>query len=311
MIYRFTLKPCGAVGTPFRSDTLFGHACWAIRLYEDETRFDQFMENARKQQPELVFSDGFPEGYLPRPLVPGTQQESKTPEGQRRIKKLSKLRWVKRIEAERKKWKIDQSFLSEDTQHYSQAPLKQVHMHNSINRLTAAALDGTSGLFTKTEEWYAGMWERIDIYVSTQWGLDRLAGFLHNMFRCGYGRDQASGYGAVMVYREPEADNFTPYDSNLFMSLSCMVPDNTVTLDTSFYDIEPKYGKVWSGLAHKNPFKKTVLQTVPGSVFIRNTAGERAGRVLSDIHEDPCVIENCMTIVYPLPEEITSEVYHG
>lgn len=68
MIYKFTISPEGGVGTPFRSDTLFGSACWTMLWYKGENALKEFLGKAEKGEPELVFSDGFPCGYLPIPF---------------------------------------------------------------------------------------------------------------------------------------------------------------------------------------------------------------------------------------------------
>ena len=75
----------------------------------------------------------------------------------------------------------------------------------------------------------------------------------------------------------------------------------------SFYQIEPKYGKVWSGFDTGNPFKKPIIQMVPGSVLKVKSGSETAGQVMENIHDDSRIVENCMTVLYPVPEKIVKE----
>src|SRR5208337_1708500 len=69
--------------TAFQADTIFGHICWAIRFIrwdgsEDGDGLKEFLDlyDNRGQGPPLLVSDGFPKGYLPKPVLPPiTQRE--------------------------------------------------------------------------------------------------------------------------------------------------------------------------------------------------------------------------------------------
>ena len=65
MVYKFTIAPEGAIGSPFRSDTLFGHACWTMLYKYGNDRFESFRTNAAEQKPEMVSQMDFLQGGYP------------------------------------------------------------------------------------------------------------------------------------------------------------------------------------------------------------------------------------------------------
>lgn len=308
MIYRFTIAPESAVGTPFRSDTLFGHACWTVKMYYDAKRFDEFLNGAAAQKPELVFSDGFPSGWLPKPLFPKTQNIQCTKDDYPKVKKKLKRLWVR--------YEDIGNFFSEtylkndekDSKEYSDQPKEQAVLHNVIDRMTGTSLS-ENGLYSQEKSWYGGIWENVDIYVSTEWDRENVDNFLKKMFEIGYGRDQTVGMGKIAISKSPQKVTFPQSETDLYLSLSRAVPCDNAVLKESFYKIETKYGKVWNGLENqKSPFKKPVIQTVPGSVFKMKKNVEKAGVVLKDVHDNEKVIENCMTILYPLSSKFVKGV---
>lgn len=56
-LYRFTLTPQSAMGTPLVGDTLFGQLCWAVRNRFGEARLSELLEGYTAQRPFMVVSD--------------------------------------------------------------------------------------------------------------------------------------------------------------------------------------------------------------------------------------------------------------
>jgi CRISPR-associated protein Csm4 len=309
MVYKFTIAPEGAIGTPFRSDTLFGHACWTMLYKYGDDRFESFRTNAAEQKPELVFSDGFPSGWLPRPLLPKRIPDDLTAQEKKSLKKVSKRKWVFRQYAENCNW--DLSELDNQAKNvpegYGDTPVSDIQLRNTIDRLTGTSLE-ENGLFSYERNWYHGIWSKVDIYVSTRWSCKELTDLLYNMFEIGYGKDQTIGLGKVKIASDPVEAKFPSSDqTEYYLSLSRCVPDGSVSINDSFYQIEPKYGKVWSGFNTDNPFKKRIIQITPGSILKVKSGSETAGKVLENIHDNSEIIENCKTVLYPLPGEIVKE----
>ena len=71
-LYRFTLTPQSAMGTPLVGDTFFGQFCWAVRNRFGEARLIELLEGYTEQRPFIVVSDAFPQGFLPLPTLPST-----------------------------------------------------------------------------------------------------------------------------------------------------------------------------------------------------------------------------------------------
>lgn len=67
---KITIAPESAVLTPFHSDTLWGHICWALRYIFDTGILSRFLESYSSKAPPLIISNAFPEGYLPFPTLP-------------------------------------------------------------------------------------------------------------------------------------------------------------------------------------------------------------------------------------------------
>lgn len=300
MLYRFTLRAAGPLGTPLRSDTLFGHACWTVSAAWGEDELRRFLESAREQKPPVVFSDAFPAGCIPRPLVELPTRAAGTLAEYQRTKQYRKLRWISRHGAASRNWAIGE----ESLENVAPNPGKRVVMRNVVGRATGTT--GDNALYATEEIVLDGGWECVDIYVhaNDDWREERVTEIVTAMFAVGYGRDQTVGMGAMEIVSSPERVSVGVDGGDVFMSLSRCVPGPAIDLAESRYALEAKYGKVWSGLGEKNPFKKPIMQCVPGSLFRANDRRERYGRVLTDVHDNTAVVENCMTIPLFLPEEV-------
>ncbi len=68
--YKIKIKLKSTIITPFQSDTIFGHICWALRYVKGEKYLLDFLSAYDNGDPPLVISSAFPEGYLPYPVLP-------------------------------------------------------------------------------------------------------------------------------------------------------------------------------------------------------------------------------------------------
>ncbi|NLP02450.1 MAG: hypothetical protein GX089_08150 [Fibrobacter sp.] len=305
MILKVTVEPQGPVGTPIRSDTLFGHYCWAVALNEGEKGIEGVINRALNGVPDIVFSDGFPSGYLPLPI--GLMSRFFSPGKDAGIgehqkwKNLKNAKWVKRDSAEKAVWKlteIPENDLSDSM------PENVELLRNTIHRITGTSLP-EHGLYQVSQAWYKGIWKEVDIYAFTVLEKGAFQNAIELMFSTGYGRDTTIGTGLLKIKSIIE-DSFTMEGSGLkFMSLSRMVPCEDIDMHRSRWSVEAKYGKLWQGTGNRNPFKFPVMQTVPGSLFHALNNKDCYGKVLRDIHKDDNrIIENCMAVPYPLPGDL-------
>lgn len=302
MYYKITLEPEGPLGTPLRSDTLFGHYCWTVALNEGDKGIAAVIERAISNQPDIIFSDGFPSGYLPIPIglvsqlfFPG--RDCSVSELQL-WKQRKKIRWVKRVAAEKAGWKISSIH---DENFSDKMPKNTEILRNVIDRFTGTSLS-EYGLYQVSQSWYEGIWSYVDIYAFSSLDKKRFNKVVEAMFATGYGRDTTIGSGYLKL-KEISEESLPQTDENSkFMSLSRMIPCGDIDIHNSRWTVEAKYGKLWQGTGNKNPFKFPIMQTIPGSVFQATKRKDVYGKVLTNVHKDDNrIIENCMAIPYPLP----------
>jgi len=84
-LYKTTITPTSNFATTLKGDTLFGQICWGIFYSLEEKRLKELLKNY-KENPFLVVSDGFREGYLPKPKMPSYLLKE-DPEEKRKIVK--------------------------------------------------------------------------------------------------------------------------------------------------------------------------------------------------------------------------------
>ena len=95
------MKFTSPVVTRLQSDTIFGHICWAISFinWGKENKLTNFLSAYENEgPPPLLVSNGFPKGFLPKPLtLPITQDQIDEAVGiENRIEKAYKIKMAKR-----------------------------------------------------------------------------------------------------------------------------------------------------------------------------------------------------------------------
>ncbi len=282
LTYRVTLRPRSATLSPWQADTLFGHLCWLVLYREGEGALNDLLDRYRQGAPPLLFSNGFPEGCLPRPLLPSpgipteatkrarvrAMQEAKAGKG---------VRWVSPDEFD--------AFRRGERVTLGPRPklvIERTELKNQINRLTFGTTpveDGSAGgnLYDVNELAYVRVSgpERIGlnvcVYVRAQdeaWA-EKAREWLEELSQGGYGAKKASGYGHFEVAGwDPFASFDQPLpDANGFISLSNWVPARQDPSD-GFYTTMVKYGKLGEELARSdNPFKFPLIMLAAGSSF--------------------------------------------
>lgn len=75
-LYKLTLEIKSPVITPFQADTIFGHFSWALKYLKGEDRLMEFLKGFKANSTPLLVSDGFPQGFLPKPILrpPGMKE---------------------------------------------------------------------------------------------------------------------------------------------------------------------------------------------------------------------------------------------
>ncbi len=308
--YRLIIRPRAPVGTPYQSDTLFGHFCWAVRDLEGEGALRALLEAFDAGQTPLVVSGGFPSGCLPRPLLP-PMTPGKREESIQRIGEISKSRGKKadRLEAEqdfkklRKRAFVPRQVLMPLLDGLSEARLMRTlsesqdkdakgviefdRLHNTINRLSNHTLE-RQGLFSSTKRVHPED-GRVDLYVRCEEAFftrERLKELFDHLFRFGYGKDASTGGGYAEVGSlEEERELFGRKHGTHALALSNFIPCDGLRLEQGCYRLATKLGKLGRGLA-RNPFKKPLLMVEAGASFLVEETRSCYGRWLRDVHRD-------------------------
>ena len=302
--YHLQFKPLSPSITPLQSDTLFGHIAWAVRYLRGEqellTFLNKFQDN---HDAPLLISDGFPQGYLPKPqfkALPIDELDAAIAEYALKEKK----EYDQKKQTEIHKALKSQSYLKIETmqslqQSFSvetmlQASLEDldwdavlgekknghrdqetiVMYHNTVNRVHNQVLEG---FYQQSTHFYAHDYV-FDVYLKTNCfsksDLEEIFGFIE---MSGFGKDKSTGKGKFKIDLKNENKLKEPADANAFMTLSHYVP-NPQAPRKGYYRLMTKYGRLGGDFACSvipdskmkkvHPFKKPVIMTQPGSVFL-------------------------------------------
>ncbi|MDD5007501.1 MAG: hypothetical protein PHU49_02680 [Syntrophorhabdaceae bacterium] len=269
--YRIDIHLHGGVLTPFQADTVFGHLCWTVAQNEGDGALEEFLRPFLDGNPPFVISDGFPAGFLPKPL--GANFLEDDPERLKEIKKIVHVgpEDFGRIAAGGKT----------DLQARDVPGTVEISIHNRIDRQTGKT-PSEGGLYglVETHTPYVTVYIKT---VSEAWK-DRVADLFRKLSLSGYGRRKSAGKGHFTA-GNPERFNFPEVkDANGFVTLSGFCPAENDPVE-GLYQISVKYGKLGEEFTVPgNPFKKPLLVIATGSVF--RTAGAPAefyGRMITGI----------------------------
>ncbi len=328
-LYRYTIMPRGAFGTPMRSDTLHGQLlCAAAELGGDEA-VTRLIAAFDSDSPPFVCSSALPAGMLPMPCLPpiarsdflaqfGSRDELFCGDKALALKAYKKFRKIGQVPIgiwTELRAGLSQAGLfrrwlqerSQDSGAFRPKPapaesawrVNHVEAHNSIDRATGSVLQ-EGGLFLSDATFY-GSGASLHLYVRTEnpEEFERLFG---HVAATGFGRDASTGKGWFDFARDR---SFTPGeldgDGTHSMSLSVLSAMNLAEA-SGWYRVFAKSGRAGGALGQSNPFKKTFLAMEEGSVFRSLPAG---GYVLRGLHPDPRIVQvtHPLCIAFSLAEE--------
>jgi len=289
--YLIRLRLDSPLATPLHSGTLFGHLCWALRELEGEAALVAWLDGLR-EDPFLI-SDGFPAGWLPRPLlVPPRPSPPEDPAERRRFLDEAKRRRKASLMRVEDFLRLRNALSAEALE---QAPGEQEALreflreetmpHNRIDRRSGHTLE-EGGLFFLDEFWPHPDRADWEIYVRCSWSADRLDRLFRHVGRCGYGRDATWGRGrfTVLAVEPPPAELFEGTGNRMVSLSHGSLSDNM---------LEPRYrvechigrlGNVWA--RSERPFKYPLLLLKPGATFAGDSEGPY-GDLLEGVHPAP------------------------
>lgn len=294
--YRVEITPRSPWGTPLHADTLFGHLCWALVYTQGELALQNFLNEFATATPPLVLSNGFPKGYLPRPVFPAITklQEERDATDRKKLKRVSLLKeeWLLNARDGLSEEKIQEALLDDREQVGEQDPWQEeLGYHNTIDRHTNTVRD-EGGFFQSLDLHFRGL--QLNIYVKTDYFSEAA---LHELFdvvaKCGFGRDKSTGLGAfrfeLSLFAFPASSG-----ANAFIALSNFVPAPQDPTD-GWYDLMTKFGKLGGDFAigpssvegKHNPFKKPLIMLRSGSTFYDSSVREWYGKLVTGVHVNP------------------------
>jgi CRISPR-associated protein Csm4 len=301
LTYRATLQPRSATRSPWLADMLFGHLCWLIRYQAGEAGLRDLLDQYRAGPPPLLFSDGFPAGWLPRPLAPRPYVVAGD-----KAARVAAMQAGRREKSAR--WVSLAAF--EALRRGDAAPLDAGPGLAGSRAVLKSQIDRLVGGTTPAED-MAGAGDKL--YEAEELAFVRRAGtaragldvtfyvraadeawaalaqqWLMQLARGGYGAKKSAGYGHFAFGPEdwrPFAELDTvPPRANGFISLSNWVPARADPTD-GFYTTLVKYGKLGEELANaENPFKFPLIMLAAGSCCYADTPiGAWYGRLVDRI----------------------------
>ena len=299
-LFRATLKLESALGTPLAGPTLFGQLCWIKHEMKGEAELETWLSN---EDNLWKISDGFPHGYLPKPLVHPDFSRQKNLET-KDLKTRKKCIYVRRNVwlDHRDNWDeytlVIENFIKEPVLSHRLA-------HNTIDRHGRGTVE-EGGLFFLDEDWRFAKqgFNKIDIYIeASQKDKDEIWELLTLLGNYGFGRDASTGRGRWQVEDIVEDMELASGTGQRLMSLSrgVLTPE---TMHNALWQIVPHFGRTGPQLSLTgiSAFKRPVLLTRPGTSFSKGKSGA-FGKILKNIHPDRKeIVLNGLHIAIPFSE---------
>lgn len=299
--YRIRIRLLSALGTPWQSDTVFGHLAWQVALGGADLPIEEFLDPFREGRPPFVLSDGFPQDYLPRPLLPVSFEGDLTAEEYAANKARRKARFVTSDDFQA--MRRGQSTAWEPVAE----PWQTLEIpHAAINRrteTTGSGEEGEGGHFFTTPLRALSTGSIISVYLRAeeqwaQWVSEMLA----DMAPLGFGRDRSTGAGAYELIDTEPFEGFADLPgASGFVSLSSYVPAGGDPTE-GYWRIRIKRGKLGEHGGGGNPFKRPLVQMEPGAVFHTDSSPQPYyGRAVAGLAPGmPEAIQCCYTLAVPI-----------
>lgn len=266
---KIKLKPISPFASYLQSDTIFGHFAWGYRYIYGEEKLLEKLENIN-ETPFVVFSDGFPEGYLPKPYLAPHNIE---PAHMDKIKEYKKCEFVEKSQLINNINKLNDeilfnNFINKQNIKNDKVGKKEtsILLKNSINRETFTV---TEGLYSVQETFYEDF--EYDIYLKYQdIDIKEIREVLGFVSKRGFGKDKSSGKGkfTFSIENDFKGKEFFSIDENkkYFLNLSTMFYDRD-NLELAYGKSWTKFPKTGGSYAVNMPFKNPIVVYKSGSTF--------------------------------------------
>lgn len=326
--YTITIVLNSPIVTPFQSDTIFGHICWAVKFlkWDIEDKLTDFLiQYEKREAPPLLLSNGFRKDYLPKPVLPPVKQETLEDifKRQDRIKNSFRIKTIKKTSIipkekfkELQKEQITPEKLFkvmndcfEEIEKLETKEQRMIVQHNTIDRIKGSVKEG--GLYSQEETFFDRDHGIFEIYLKTNYfsrnDLERIFKYISTQ---GFGRDKSAGKGNF-IFEITDGLALTEAEKpNAFMTLSSYIPEENDPTK-GYYNIIHKFGKLGGTYAKGisevggNPFKVPLIMFSAGSVFLDKDYkhGKVYGSLLKNVHQN----EDIRQYAYAFPLGIRIE----
>ncbi len=304
--FRVSFEIRSSVRTPFQSDTIFGHFCWAIRFLFGEERLKNWLHEF-PNSPTLL-SNAFPERLFPKPLckplpfneIISNSSSTSDPTG---IDLLMAAKKIKKIRFISEKWFWENihhlsphllfSYLREQQTDVDFAAETVLISHNRFNRATGRVDEG--GLYDFEETFYSkpdnsqpNWWFFIKTQTLSKSEIEKILSYIEWN---GFGADNSTGKGVIKIKNLVEFAIPPCQHPNAMLSLANFFPASQQCLK-GYYNIITKFGKLGGAFASGyNPFKKPVIMIEAGALIIDPdySPDKNYGSLVDDVHKNTSI----------------------
>lgn len=267
-VYRLTLEPLSALGTPLAGDTLLGQLCWTLRHQLGNATLNTLLDGYTSGQPFAVVSDALPSGHIPLPHLPSNVWQTSADTDRKALKKKRWLPWSSLSEP-LSQW---QQFAVPDSALGS--ALVRAQPHNTINRHTGTTGTGMFAPYTMSQTWLtpSSLLDVVVVLDTGRLGVQQLQDAFIYIGQHGYGRDASIGLGKFHLVGEAEALAWAqPADgaANAWLTLGPCAPQGLgFRPERSHWQTLTRFGRHGDvAVQSDSPFKRPVLLARAGSVF--------------------------------------------
>lgn len=305
-LYRVELRLTAPLGSPLVGPMLFGQICWLLRENDGDEHLRAWLEDPHRA---WRISDGFPSGFLPRPMV---RPRHLKPDELDTIKERKRLGFVSRIAWMEARTSWDEIYIPQEAFAAEPREMRRI-AHNQVHRSGRGTLE-EGGLYFLEEDWrFTGSEvtgsglvtdpSRVDLYIETTDPADRVTANIAILGQQGFGRDASTGRGRWDILAVVEDNELVSGAGSRRMSLSRGVIDPK-TMEDALWRLDTHFGRVGPqlSLTGVSPFKRPVLLTRPGMTFTPKASGPW-GQMLEGLHADRTEIRmNARHIAIPFDE---------
>ncbi len=300
--YKIKVEIKSPLVTPIKADTLFGHICWGIRYHRGEKALEDFLA-MYSDEPPLVFSDAFPEGFLPKPLLAPSSIDFGVKEYEY-FKEFKKLKYVPAA------WFTEDKIIFTETFIMNKLFRGEIdmpkmekayeHMHNTISRISGSVIAEQSP-YPVNEYWFDKN-SILDIYAVSSFSDSEIMEMVKRAVENGYGADRSTGKGWIVVKSVKKIDNF-PTNGNRAMALSSFVPVKAHP-ENLRAEIFTRFGKLGDYFTNMyNPFKKPLIMYACGATMDVPDNKEYFGGMVYNIHRLPKIVHSAYAPLILFEEE--------